>query len=89
MTLPLSIVAGLVPGIVAVGTTAQTSGMLAAGKMMGTIYTGYDYTSGKWSWSYMQMGLMPLLAGFAVHKLAGMVGLNRMMAQARIPLIRI
>ena len=89
MTLPLAIVGGLMPGATAVITTGTTSGWLAAGKTAGTIYTGYDYTTGKFSVRNMQMGLMPLAIGVLVHKAAGMLGINKAIAATGIPFFRI
>lgn len=89
MTFPLAVVAGLVPGVAATVTTAQASGVMAAGRTASMIYTGYDYTTGKWSVSNMKLGFMPLAVGVVVHKLAGMLGINRAIANTGIPFIRI
>lgn len=89
MTLPLAVVAGLLPGVTATVTTFQASGASAAGRTASLIYTGYDYTSGKWSLNNMKLGFMPLAVGVGIHKLAGMLGINRAIASTGIPFIRI
>jgi len=89
MTLPLAIVGGLLPGGTAVVQTATTAGIAMAGRTAGLIYTGYDYTTGKWSISNMKLGLLPLAIGVMVHKAAGMLGINKAIASTGIPFIRI
>lgn len=37
----------------------------------------------------MKEGLLPIAAGALVHKLAGVLGINRALASARVPLLRI
>jgi len=89
MTIPLAVVGGLMPGVTSVISSAQQSGMAAAGRNAGIWYTGYDYVTGKFSVKNMQTGLLPLAIGVGVHKLAGMIGINRAIAGAGIPFIRI
>jgi len=89
MTIPLAVIAGLAPGITGVVTTAQRAGFSAAGLTAATIYTGYDYSTGKWSLSNMRLGMLPLAIGVVVHKVAGMIGINKAIASTGIPFIRI
>lgn len=88
-TLPIAIVAGMAPGLVAVGTTVQSNGMTAAARTAGLIYTGFDYTTGKFSLSNMKLGFLPIAVGMIVHKVAGMLGINKAIAAAGIPVFRI
>jgi hypothetical protein len=37
----------------------------------------------------LRYGLLPVALGLGVHKIAGSLGINRMLSQAGIPLIRI
>lgn len=89
MQLSLAIVGGLMPGLTAIGTAATNGGWQVAGKVAGQIYTGYDYTTGKFSTKNMQVGLMPLAVGVIIHKIAGMIGINRAIASTGLPIIRI
>lgn len=89
MTFPLAVIAGIAPGVSAVVTTATSAGWQQAARTAGFIYTGYDYTTNKWSLRNMQLGLMPLAVGVIIHKVAGMLGINRALAATGIPLIRI
>lgn len=89
MTLPIAVIAGLAPGITTTVATVQNSGWQMGGRMLGLLYTGYDATSGKFSLSAMKGGLLPLAVGTMVHKAAGMIGINRAIAAAGIPVLRI
>lgn len=39
--------------------------------------------------AYLRYGLLPIMLGLLVHKIAGAVGLNRALASAGIPVVRI
>jgi hypothetical protein len=45
--------------------------------------------SGVFELSRLFDNMKPLIAGVAVHKIATMIGVNRVIAKAKIPLIRI
>jgi hypothetical protein len=51
--------------------------------------TGWEWKSGQWSFGDLVQGVGPLVAGAAVHKLANRFGINRMIASAGIPILRI
>jgi hypothetical protein len=102
MTIPLAIVAGALPGILDTvkngssngwGTNGSDSGMTTfLGDFFGvqTPAAAEAYTGGKtWSTWRLKYGLYPLLIGFAGHYAAQKFGLNRMLARARVPLVRI
>jgi len=50
--------------------------------------TGVD-SNGKWSSQLMMSNLLPPVAGIVAHKVATMAGINRVLAKAKIPLVRI
>lgn len=89
LTIPLAVVGGLLPGVTSVITVAQQGGISAAGRSAAIFYTGFDYVTGKWGLRNMQTGLLPLAIGVGIHKLAGMLGINRALGAAGIPFIRI
>ncbi len=102
MTIPLAIVAGAVPGVMDVvrnggangwGTDGADSGVTTLlGDFFGiqTPAAAAAYTDGKsWSTWRLKYGLYPLLAGFALHYGANKLGINRMLARNKVPLIRI
>jgi hypothetical protein len=52
--------------------------------------TGYDPTDGKIKFGYAIQKLYgPLAIGFAAHTIASKLGVNRMLARAGVPFIRI
>ena len=53
--------------------------------------TGYDPSTGRWDWNNLLQGLVPIAAGLLIHKFVGgsPLNLNRILAQHKIPLIRI
>jgi len=91
MTFPVAVIAGLMPGVT--GTinvaTAQGGGWKQAGTYACSVYTGYNPANGTFSVGNMSQGLKPLAIGVIVHKLAGWLGINRAIAGAGIPFIRI
>jgi hypothetical protein len=65
-------------------------GAQGGAKELGRIWTGYDFTDGSFDWGRMKWGLLPAVAGGIAHWLIGRkLGLNRMLASAGIPIIRI
>jgi len=86
-TLPLAAVAGFAP--LAVNTLNTPGGLEPKAWMMTQALTGFDTRSQKFWWPNLYKGTIPIMAGLAVHKLASMVGINRMLASAGIPIIRI
>ena len=88
-TLPLAVVAGFMPLAVDVGTQLKAGAWSQAGNVMTHNLTGYNPWSGKMDTQGFSHGLYPILAGFGVHKLASMVGLNRLIARSGIPFLRI
>lgn len=89
MTIPLAVLGGLVPTVVASLETAKAQGPMGGLKMAGMRMTGYNPWVGKWYASEMAAGWVPLLAGVFAHKLANRIGINRAVARAGIPLVRI
>jgi hypothetical protein len=89
-TLSLAVAAGLaMPASRLINTWRTTHDINVVTRETGQFFTGYDWTTGKWSAQSLNFGLMPVAAGVIVHKLAGMIGINRAMANAGIPFIRI
>ena len=93
-TLPLAIVAGFASPIGRTYSHFQTNGFMGPEGAIGEfsrIMTGFNpYDSAVGFQGYrLRYGLVPVLVGFGIHKLAGMVGINRMLANAGIPVIRI
>jgi len=89
-TLPLGLIAGLAPGVTRTLAFAQAQGPQAAANEALAIYSGYDAQSGSFSVANMSQGLMPLLVGWALHRFVGSgLGINRALAAARVPVVRL
>lgn len=90
MTIPLAIVGGFVPmGAKLLNDWRAYGDINIITRELGQMTTGFDWTTGKWSFNQLKFGAFPIIAGFAIHKLAGKFGINRAIAKAGIPLIRI
>ena len=86
MTLPLAVVAGFVP--LAVGVWNRRSSLQSVADYLQSGLTGVS-PGGQFQLSNLRQGLVPIVAGFLVHSLAGRLGINRSIGRAGIPFIRI
>ena len=86
-TVSLAVVAGMVPALGAVWADAKRGAWSNMGNTAVSIMTGY--TDGKFIWSKLKFGLLPMVGGFVAHKIATKIGLNRLIAKSKIPLVRI
>ncbi len=90
MTMPLAVVAGFVPPTRIIWAESRGSRGVEGGAVAASrIFIGYDQNNSRWDFSQLQYGFGPILMGFGIHKIAQIVGLNRALAAARIPFIRI
>lgn len=88
ITIPLAVLAGFVPPA-AFLWSHKDSGPYVVANDLGRIFTGWDGATSQWSWRNLKLGAFPVLGGFIVHAIATKIGLNRVLARAGIPLIRI
>jgi len=89
-TLPLAVVAGFVPPARIIFAESQGGRGIEGGAVAASrIFLGYDSNTAQWDFQQLQYGFGPILMGFAIHKIAQVVGINRALAGARIPFIRI
>jgi len=100
MTIPLAAIGGLVPLAMAglegyYGKTvcaekvAARPGFQGLASQVGFCLTGYSVDTKQWYPAEMLRGLGPILIGVGVHKAANRLGINRMLASAGVPLLRI
>lgn len=97
MTLPIALIAGVVPGLSRLwthftnpGLHGQANGFSAMGVEAGRIYLGLDTRTGQFDMRLMALGTGPILLGAIVHKfIGGTLGVNRMLARTGIPLLRL
>ena len=87
-TLPLAVVAGFAP--LAINTyNVSGGGPARMGWMVTQAITGYDTDTRKFWMGNLNKGLIPIAIGVIVHKIAGKLGINRAIAGAGIPFIRV
>lgn len=88
-TLPLAVVAGFVPLGLNVINGAKTGGINGAGFELVRGTTGYNWQAGRMEWPALYRGMGPILLGFLAHKVASRMGVNRALAKAKVPFLRI
>lgn len=89
-TIPIAVVAGLIPAGSTLMSAYQQAGLPAVMQHASMMTTGYDPTDGRIKIGYAVQKLYgPLAIGFIAHTLATKLGVNRMLSRAGVPLIRI
>ena len=85
----LAVVGGLVSGLINPLKLAKDGRWEEALAELVNNYTGYRPLAGKWDFSAMKDGLIPLLIGAGISKLATKLGLNREIKKATMGIIKI
>jgi len=89
-TVPVGLIAGMLPGVTRSFSVFQARGAQQGANEALAIYTGFDPLTRQWSIANMQFGLIPLIAGLLLSQfVGGGLGINRMLSRARVPLLRI
>jgi len=90
MTVPVAVLAGFAPLAVNTWAGYQNGGVSEAGRRALKGLSGFDYINGELSPSYaLRWGMGPIIGGLLVHKLAGRLGINRMLARSGVPFLRV
>lgn len=95
MTIPLAIVvplaAGIGPSVAAIMRDQSPENVAGTLNHLTMIYTGYNAMAGNFEMGALAKGLLPLIAGGLVHKFVGgaPLNINRILAAAKVPFIRI
>lgn len=89
MTLPISVIGGFFPLAHQMHLGYQVEGLTGAGKQFVFSMTGYHQDTGTFNPHYMWNGLFPIVVGGLIHWGANRLGINRTLAQSRIPLLRV
>ena len=91
LSLPVAVVAGFMPLAVDVGTQIKAGEWQQAGYVLEHNIVGINpWNQNKWDMEGLKRGLFPILLGFAVHRfIGGSLGLNRALARAGVPILRI
>jgi hypothetical protein len=85
-TIPLAVVGGMIP--VAVGVWDRRSSGTAMAAYLQQGFTGIS-PGGGFNISNFRVGLFPVMGGFIVHTIASKLGVNRALARAGLPIIRV
>lgn len=90
-TIPLAPIAGLLAGAAPSIPPLMAGDYGEALNLWIASMTGYYPPNEDWRWWRLQRGLVPLVAGLLVHKFVGgaPLNLNRILARAKVPYIRI
>lgn len=92
-TLPLAVVAGFAPtaafALEGFRIGGDQGGIMEAGHRLTMRLTGYEWKGGVWSMPELMKGWLPIIGGVIAHKVAGKLGINRALARAGIPFVRI
>lgn len=90
-TLPMAPIAGMIPMVIRPIQALMEGNTDLALKTFAFDTIGYDIPNKKWDVARMLSNILPLIAGAAVHKYVGgaPLNVNRMLAQAGVPIIRI
>lgn len=87
ITIPLAVVAGFLPG--ALRLKNHMTSFQDFGQEASRIFLGYTPSDGTFKPQLMTYGTLPIVIGFVAHYAANKFGLNRVLARANIPFIRI
>lgn len=88
-TIPVAVIAGFMPLAGRAITGYQGNGLYGVGDGILSGLTGYSTFDKKWHPDIMAANVGPIVAGFAVHWAAGKFGINRALARAGVPLLRL
>ncbi len=91
-TLPVAVVAGFAPlgfGLLSAAKRALAGDTAGAAQEATIRATGYNTDTGMFHWPVFMQSYGPILVGIIVHKLAGKFGVNRALAAANVPFLRI
>jgi hypothetical protein len=91
---PFSVSLAVIGGLAVYGSNiyylgARNEGLAGATRIAVAGLTGYDTYDKKWHMNHLSMGMVPIALGVVAHRVASMLGVNRMIARAGIPFVRI
>jgi hypothetical protein len=88
-TVPVAVLAGFAPMAYETYSNYQKNGLDGASQAIVALTTGYSRWEGAWKLQYLLKGMGPVVLGMFIHKMAGRLGLNRTLARAGVPFLRI
>jgi len=88
-TIPLAALAGFIPLANQAVLGWREGGIVRVGDRVTASLTGYDPATQKWNSGHLVHGPVPIMLGILTHKVASKLGVNRMLASAGVPWLRI
>ena len=89
-TVPISIAVGFLPAISKVVYHTQAGGWSSGSREAGRILIGYDWWENRFNPAWLTFGLAPIVLGGVAHRfIGGRLGINRMLAAAKVPILRL
>jgi hypothetical protein len=89
MTLPLTVILGFTPLIAKGVMEVKANGWgVGLGNTVPALIP-YNPNTAKMDFSQLHWGFWPIIGGVLVHKLAGYLGINRMLSRMNVPLLRV
>jgi len=90
-TIPLAVVVPLIPpAIKAYHIYQETRSLQSALVNYQAYYTGWTANPARmFEPAYLKYGAAPLIMGLLAHKVAGKLGVNRMLSSASVPFVRV
>lgn len=88
-TLPVLMLSGMGPMVGSAVRGFRNEGFTGLGKEMTFAMSGYHMDSGTFNPSFMWNGTYPMLIGWGLHKMASVLGINRALGRAGVPVIRL
>lgn len=88
-TIPITVVGGIAAGMARPMESYLKGNIETGTSLVVRRYVGYDFQRNSWNLGELKYGLIPLLGGVLVHKLAGKLGINRAIASTGLPYIRL
>lgn len=91
VTIPITIVAGLLPGFSKIYQAGSGGGwrFQDIAREFSHIYLGINFDNNTWHPDWLMSGTIPILFGALAHYIANKLGVNRAIARAGIPIIRV
>lgn len=89
MTVPVAVLAGFGPLLMAGMEGYQYNGFSGVTKRLTLGLTGYNTEDHKWYPGEVLKVAAPIVGGILVHKLAGRLGINRALGRAGVPFLRV
>jgi hypothetical protein len=87
VTVPVAVLLGFAP--LAVGSWQRRNQPQEVLRFLTVATTGYDYVGHRWTGEFLGQGIGAIGIGMGLHWAANKFGVNRMLARAKVPILRI